>query len=416
MSPISKRKCLWRTFAFSLCALVSYNCSEGDSQESTDASISAIKANVSLQMNYASTPLIDSLVIDCYGADTLHLVRNPENPNFDLELFPNDKWTFKSKLYANGTLMQIGEISTKLEAGSKNELNIQMHPLVGFVYVEIPLGFGNPTGIVGGNLTLNDGENNFDYSMEINGSNAIFKSDGLSLGKNYSAILSLYDQSNTVIYEVKDSFYLDEKAPIPELQIKSLRAKLNLAIKIANEVNMQMSLSLPAVSRSPIVGDIVISEIFSAPTSGDSSQYEFIEIYNGSLDTLDLTGCSIGTTSNKSWNLILEDIAPAQVVVLGNVNSNNTPVEYRNTEAWSGGTNALGNSSGSVIFQCNGTILDSLFYKDSPDSLHTNVVPALSSSKNGRSAQLDITRYDMRNDSSSWCLGSPTPGTLNFCD
>ena len=69
------------------------------------------------------------------------------------------------------------------------------------------------------------------------------------------------------------------------------------------------------------------------------------------------------------------------------------------------------NTKGSVALLCNETVLDSLYYGP-VDSLHLNNVPAVTSSKNGISAQLDINRWNDRKDSSAWTLAVPTPGSV----
>lgn len=400
--------------ALSFCTLGAWNCSQDNATAAENRSEG--RAQVFLKMNYAEAPKVDSLVIDCFGLDTLHFQEKAETKFLDLDLFPGN-WNFTAKLYANGSLMQQGEVSAKLQAGENADLAIQMRALAGFIYIEIPLGFGNPAGISNGTLILESGDKKRTYPMEMSGANAVFKSDMLPLNKDYSIVLSLMDKDGKEIYRSEDSFHLDEDTPIPDLQIKSLRAKISLAVKIAKEVNLSVSATLPSSIRKPAAGDIVISEVFSAPSSSDTSQYEFVEIYNGSLDTLLLENCTLGLTSNasKGWAITTEKIAPTKTLVLGNVLSENTPESFRNTSSWASGS-GLNNSNGSVVIQCNGSVIDSLYYKDAPDSLHLNVVPAVGNSKYGQSAQLNILEYESRKDSSAWCLGIPTPGKLSFCD
>ena len=146
MSPTTKKH-VCRCAATALTALALWNCSDESKAESPITIEIGETANVALKLDYTETPLLDSLVLDCYGTDTVHLVHSIEKKSFNLDLFPGDDWTFEAKLYANGALMQKGEVTTALEAGSAVNLNIPMHALVGFVYVKIPIGFGNPAGI-----------------------------------------------------------------------------------------------------------------------------------------------------------------------------------------------------------------------------------------------------------------------------
>ena len=118
MSPTFKKH-VCRYAATTLTALALWNCS---SDSSHDDSVQVFQlgsqANIALNLDYTETPLLDSLVLDCYGPDTLPLVHSVEKKTFSLDLFPSEEWIFNAKLYANGALMQEGEVTTALEAGS----------------------------------------------------------------------------------------------------------------------------------------------------------------------------------------------------------------------------------------------------------------------------------------------------------
>lgn len=393
-----------------VCATAFWNCGN-DSAQSNNNIVDGNTASVALKLEYANAPLLDSLVLDCYGADTLHLVHGADDANFGLELFPNDHWNFKAKIYANGNLMQVGELETKLEAGTAVNLSIQMHAIVGFVYIDIPLGLHNEAGIKSGVMKLTTDGEEYTIPMEFTANSGVFKSGSLKLGKTYDISIALMDSEGQKIYELSDSFDLTEDSPIPNLKLKSLRSQVALAIQAAAEKNLELSLPLPAGYRKPKAEEILITEYFSAPSTNDTTQYEFVEIYNGSLDTLILDDCSLGitsSTSTKHFPLTISEIAPSQVLVLGNPNSKNTPPLYVNTDGWQD----MGNSKGQVILKCDGVTLDSLYYSSAPDSLHPNVVPAVGSSKYGSSAQLDMSQWQNRKDSSAWTLNIPTPGSI----
>lgn len=414
MSPTKQKKTgFLATLALSAITVAGtmLGCSD-ESKNAQDIELGDI-AKVSIELAYTATPRLDSIVLDCVGPDTLHMARDSKETTFDLDLFPNDRWKLSAKLYANGELMQEGEITTKIEAGTSVNLTIPMHALVGFVYAEIPLGFGNPAGVTSGTLLLKTADTSYSYKMSIDGINAVFASGMLPLGETYNVKLTLKDNSGSVIYSMEDSFYLDEESPVPEFTVKSLRAKVQLSVSSGADVNKVLSLRLPGHSRSPVAGDIVVTEVFTAVNTKDSAQYEFIELYNGSLDTLSLEGCTIGTTSvaSSSCAFTKKYIIPGEVLVLGDT-SERTPREYINTDKWK----ALGNSKGSVVFQCSGMVLDTLYYADKPDSLHTDVVPAMGSSKYGQSSQLNIKKWNKREKGDSWCLSEPTPGKLNYCE
>ena len=398
--------------AFSLAIALFAGCSESGSSSPSPA-IQATAA-VTMRLDYIKAPLADSLVLDCYGADTLHYSLDPESPYIDLDLFPSDSWKFEARLYANGALMQQGEATARLEAGTAIDIAIQMHAIVGFVYVEIPLGLKNPAGIASGSMTLEGGGASYTYPMQVAGSTAVFKSEMLPLGYDYDLTITMRDSAGTDIYRVSETFRLDESSPVPELQIKSLRTDVHFDIDFAGDVNVSISTALPAKRTVPRPGDLLITEFMTSPLRSDSTQYEFIELYNGTLDTLLLAGCTLGATSqeSKSWPITLEYIAPGKAAVFGDTSAS-TPPKYRNTATWGD----LTNTKGSIVVACGGEPVDSLFYSATQDTVLNNLVPNSSTTtKNPLSTHLDIGMWDSRENPASWCIGSPTPGAVEFCE
>lgn len=397
-----------------LCALSLWNCSSDNSSDNDGVSASVKPStSVSLKLEYGETPLLDSLVLDCYGTDTLHYVHSTEDAQFNMDLFPSDNWKFSAKVYANGNLMQQGEVVTKLTAGSMENLSIQMHPIVGFIYLEVPLGLQNDAGVGSGMMVLTAGKEKREIPMVKETGVGVFNSGMLKLGTTYSISITLKDKEGKEIYSLSDSLTLTEESPVPKLKLKSLRSQVNLGIAVAEEKNVSVKLSLNSAYRKPEANDLLITEYLSAPDSKDSTQYEFVEIYNGSIDTLILDDCSLGVTNSNSIRYIpltVSEILPQSVLVLGSPNSSQTPSLNINTDGWYD----MGNSKGNVILKCDDTTLDSLYYATATDSLHLNVVPA--PKKNGKSGQLDLGKWETRKDSTAWCLGYPTPGTVTFCD
>ena len=413
MSPTFKKH-VCRYAATTLTALALWNCS---SDSSRDDSIQALQldsqANIALNLDYTDTPLLDSLVLDCYGPDTLHLVHSVEKKSFSLDLFPSDEWKFKAKLYANGTLMQEGEVTTALEAGSVVNLKIPMHALVGFVYVEIPIGFGTPAGIKKGEMKLTSKDETYTYPMVFDSDNVSFRSDNLKLNREYHITLTMQDESGKSIFSLEDDFSLDENTPIPNFQIASLRSKIALAIELAKDVNVQVTLKLPATKRTPVVNDLIVSEFFVVANDKDSSQYNFVELYNGSTDTLVLDKCMLGKTSSETGatEIGTTSLPPNEVLVVGNRGTANIAGIYKYAENMP----QFGKTSGSIVLQCDGNVLDSLYYGKS-DSLHVAPLSVGSSSgDNRKSTQLNIGHWNKRNEPDSWCTGAPTPGSISAC-
>jgi hypothetical protein len=238
----------------------------------------------------------------------------------------------------------------------------------------------------------------------------------LSLNREYNVEITLSNSDGDDIYKVTDKFTLTEDSPVPTLTLNSLRSAVSVSIKAAEERVVEMTVPLKAGYRSPRTEDILITEFFASPDSKDSSQYEFVEIYNGSLDTLILDDCALGisasgtSTTLKYVPLTVSEIEPRSALVLGDASKENTPPLSVNTDGWT----ALVGTKSSIVLKCNGETIDSLYYSASPDSLHSNVIPT--SSKNGISTQMNIESWKTRSDSTAWCMGSPTPGELKFCE
>ena len=408
MNPIRKLS-LWAT-ALTLSSLMISACSK-ESGDKSLVNTEGVSAKVMLELRYTSVPLMDSLVIDCMGADTIHLVKTPDEHSLELDLFPYEHWKFQAKLYANGSLMQIGDVEAALEAGQTTEINLKMRPLAGFIYLRIPLGFGNPTNIAYGQMELQSEDSLFTYLMQMEDSEGVFRTDLLPLETSYRLKITLYDNLDNNIYQVEDTLFLSPDNPVPSLELKSLRGKAKISIESAENANLEIELNLPATKRTPQMNDLVITEFLSAPLKTDSNQYEFIEIYNGSIDTISLDGCTIGTgsTGNKAWEILINEIAPGEALVFGDTSAN-TPSAFRNTANWGD----LTNTRSSIVLQCNGTILDSLFYSNAQDS--ATVIPNYNNpSKNPQSTQLDVRHWQTRNLGESWCLDTPTPGDLKHC-
>ena len=414
MSPSLRTRGKIPTLALSLCATAMLNCGGGDHTPSDTATLHAGTTAVTMQMEYPETPLIDSLVVDCRGTDTLHYRVDPSKPYLELDLFPGDSWKFEARLYANGHLMQRGEASARLEAGTPVDITIKMHALSGFVHVEIPLGLGNPAGIAGGSMKVTGPDSTVTYPMQVSGSTAVFTSAMLPLGIEYTVTIAMQDSSGADIYSATATFTLSEDSPVPALQIKSLRSQVGLAIEVASEVRLTVTTQLPGKRSAPEPGDIIITEFMTSPLKSDSTQYEFVEIYNGTLDTMTLEGCTVGTSSQptKGWPITLAFIEPDQTAVLGDTSAS-TPTEFRNTATWGDFTN----TKGSIVLACGGNVIDSLYYSATQDSLLNNLIPNSSTTgKNPLSSHLNVERWEQRKNPESWCLGSPNPGILEFCD
>jgi hypothetical protein len=99
------------------------------------------------------------------------------------------------------------------------------------------------------------------------------------------------------------------------------------------------------------------------------------------------------------------------VLVVGDLEGASSAGIYKYTESMP----SFGKSSGSLVLQCNGTVLDSLYYGKA-DTLHVSPLPIGSSSAAVRkSTQLNIGLWNKRTEPDSWCTNIPTPGIISSC-
>ena len=223
----------------------------------------------------------------------------------------------------------------------------------------------------------------------------------------------MQDENGKAIFSLEDDFTLDETTPIPSFQIASLRSKIAIAIELAKDVNVQVKLKLPATKRAPAANDLIISEFFVQPDTKDSTQYTFVEFYNGSTDTLMLDKCTLGKTSTVSGSAEIAAVTlpPNATLVVGDRESASAEGIYK----YAADMPEFGKTSGSIVVQCNGAILDSLYYGKA-DTLHVTPLPLGSTSATVRkSTQLNIGLWNKRNEPDSWCTNTPTPGSIAAC-
>ena len=103
-------------FTLSLFAICMAGCSQSEKTEGPNP----LKTSVHLDAVCKSLPLTDSLVLDLVGPDTFHVVLGDLETSVDKLLNPGS-WNFYAKYYANGLLVQQGEVAAELSAGEAPE-------------------------------------------------------------------------------------------------------------------------------------------------------------------------------------------------------------------------------------------------------------------------------------------------------
>ncbi len=350
-----------------------------------------------------SVPLFDSLVVLVSSSDmtSMHFLYSDLQEELKLtDLPPGTDRTFKVQVFADGgQMVQQGEVVSDLPSGEPVTLNIALQALAGFLRVEVPLGFDNSAGIVAGSMVLkSSGQPDKTYALQIVDGKGFFLTGALPLNTDFTLQIDLTDAGNGVLFNGTRSLRLASLLQNESLALKSTRGEANLILTLASGKPMQILASLPVAQlRIPVKEhEVLITELFPYPkTSGDD--YEFMELYNTTLDTLDISGCSIGKTRTSSGATAALSmptgtlLAPMSYWVLGR--DSVSFAQYRYTSF------VLSNSGQSLVLHCAGILLDSLTYALPSDLV--NPFPLVA----GASMQLPLRNWQSRALGASWCAG-----------
>jgi hypothetical protein len=356
-------------------------------------------AAVRLDIGSMEMPLLDSITIDCFGADTTHLVTISAESTFDLDLLPFDSWVFKAKVYANGGLLtQEGETEVAVSAGDLMDVVIQLQALIGFIYVKIPLGLGNPLGIESGTLSIASDQLDSTYTFELDDKEATLSTQALPLGKTYFIQIHLFNALGDTIYAFSDSILINADNLFPTIILESLRGDISVSIQMQTMSPQEWQATFStSKKRTPIAGDLLITEFFVYPKISGTS-FEFVEIYNGSIDSLILDSCTLSESSSKSRTLLPAHtvIPPATFWVLGNDSVDSPDIIID--------TGDLPKSARALVFHCRSEVIDSIWYNTATDSTNTNPFPMAT----GKTTQLPLDHWKTQDSGTSWCLGNST--------
>lgn len=349
-------------------------------------------ARLHLNIAKSQVPLSDSLVIDLVGPDTFHVVLPGDSAKFDKTLDPGD-WNFYAKFYANGILVQRGEASAKLAADDDKTVSIEMKAVAGFLSVQIPLGLGNPLDIARGTLLV-DGDK--DYDFQIGEQTATAATGLLELGKTYTVHVYLYSKSGEILFQTSSEVTIDGENFAVDWKLSSLRADVSFEIVVDSLRTLSATGHLPSKLRTPKSGDLLITEFLTGSKCG------FVEIYNPSLDTLDLSDCNLWGSSGSTFKQATESLVDVKMTPNSYLVFGADTCDVRDVTA----SISLTTTKGSIVFRCEEDVaIDSLFYANSKiaDSLGIAAFP-LSSSKTV-SVQLPIQNYKTKDQGDSWCSG-----------
>lgn|SRR5574344_631166 len=384
-------------------------------------------ASVALEISGEEPPGIDSLVITAEGPDSLRITKTALGETAEFSLRPAETWKITAKLYANGLLAEKGELElSKVQAGETRTATIELKAVTGYLYVQIPLGLGNPAGVRSGTLLISGGGKSDETdTLVIGDAYATFTSKALGFGTAYRIRMAIFGSGADTLYTFDSTLTLTRDNPFPALELRSLRGNASVTFKM-DAILPAKSISaniFSGRSRTPKKGDILITEIMIKPGISPADSFKFLEIYNGTLDTLLLDSCTIAESSKiekNYWNAETR-LAPTTFAILGTDSVRGSGnYTYIPTKLFS-----FPATKKSIVLHCRGTVIDSLYYytKGSTDSTHTEPFENIE----GATIQLPLKNYKGKASGIAWCAGSDaftlqnqtfygTPGADAVCE
>ncbi|GHV14143.1 hypothetical protein AGMMS49938_09770 [Fibrobacterales bacterium] len=353
-------------------------------------------------------PLFDSVSIKISASD-IDTIRNSYNSlkdNIRIDGIPlGEARKFEIKVYADvGKLVQSGNATADIFAGEVPTIPITLNALAGFLRMEIPLGLPNNTEVTNGELFLDT----MAFQMTIENGKGIFTTGALPLNKNFSLVVLLKNSQGEVLFSGEQNLTLSSILQNETIKMISSRGSAVLEISANTDKPTQILAVLPtAIYREPEnYGDVFFTEIFAYPKTGEEP-FKYMEIYNATLDTLNLTNCRVATnrtTTATSLSLPFpenSEIQPMSYLLLGRDSVKNADIYYQNFN--------LVSTKQSLGLFCGNIAIDSIFYNKS-DSLG-NAFPMVQNF----AMQLPLSNFLNRNLGISWCAGN-SPKEDGWCE
>jgi len=352
-------------------------------------------------------PMFDSISVDISADDmaSIHISKKSLEDNLKIEGIPQgENRKFEVKIYADsGILVQKGEAVTDIIADESITVPITLKALFGFLKLEIPLGFTNSTGVHSGQLFLEG----MVFDMKFENGKGVFNTGALSLNNELYLKIKLYGYDGEILFEGEKEITLHLVSQSETIQLRSTKGTAIMELTASAEGPTQILAMLPASvygKKTPQnYGALFFTEIYADPkTNGD--EFEYLEIYNATTDTLELSRCRIARDRSTTANTYRLDmphdltLPPMKFLFFGRDSVENAHFKYKGLTLVNGGQ-SLG------IF-CDNIVIDSIYYSNNAE----NKFPLT----RGKAMQLPLKNYETRALGSSWCLGF-SPGEDAIC-
>jgi hypothetical protein len=392
---IMKHFCFLRVAALwaAVAMFFAYSCSSGGGKNDEHPENSA----VNLFLGKLQVPFFDSISIRVSAANMENIYHsvNSIKDNIKINNIPaGENRKFEVTIYADyGKAVQKGEVVADINANQTVTIPIPLTAFYGFLKIEVPLGLANSAGVYSGKLILG----NMEFQMQIENGKGVFNTTAFPLNQQFSLSLELKGINGEILFTGQREVMLSAILQTETMQLQSTMGSAILELTTTTNGPAQILAMLPiSVSRIPEnYGDLFFTEIFADPQKS-GSDFEYMEIYNATLDTLELSQCRIAQliTSNTPGQNRLnmpEDLIlpPAEFLYFGRDSVGDADFNYK--------AFMLVNSGQPLGFFCGSNIIDTLRFSASGE----NPFPLLPK----KAMQLPLSNFATRTSGSSWCLG-----------
>jgi hypothetical protein len=354
--------------------------------------------SIKLFFGKLEVPLFDSISVLVSATDmqSVYTSANSINDNMRIEGVPiGENRRFEVKIYADhGKLVQKGEAVADITEGQVAAIRITLTPLLGFLSLEVTLGLANIADVHSGKLFLDSQE----FQMQIENGRGIFTTGALPLNEIFTLKVELKNSNGEILFFGQKQITLSSALQRETLQLQSTRGSVVLELSLNKYGPVQILAVLPmSVSREPEnYGDLFFTEIFADPKSSGGDFFQYMEIYNATLDTLELSKCRIAQKESSATvgqnRMEMPDdliLLPTEFLYFGRDSVTDADFNYEKFRLVKGGQ--------SLGFFCGKSIIDTLTFSASGD----NPFPLML----GKAMQLPLSNFADRAMGSSWCIG-----------
>jgi len=349
--------------------------------------------SVKLYLGKLSVPMFDSITVTISAADmaTIYVSKKSLDENLKIDGIPQgEDREFEVKVYADGKLVQKGKASSPIVADESVVVPIILDALYGFLRLEIPI--GNNSIIRSGKMSI---DYNLVYEMTFENGKGVFNTNALQLDEPLFLRIELRGENGDLLFSGEEHVILRFISQTETIKLSSTNGSAVLELTASSEGPMQILATLPATAYGKgfpeNYGDIMFTEIYANPASTEDDYFQYMELYNSTSDTLQLSNCKIKRTDKNSDSIKISNfnIPPMSYAIIGR-----NKVQDKD---YSSSFSLLKTAMGLGLF-CKEQAIDTLTFSNKGE----NIFPL----EKGTPMQLPLENYKTRTLGSSWCLGS----------